>query len=155
MYEEKQLISIDSVDVKFPESTNPPDEEVKPSPKGLPRVIELFRGALSEQTEDVKESSRLTDSPVCLINAQGGLSSQLQKILSQNSPDYQPAKRILEVNPQAALIGRLSELSTNSENDGVKLKPCDTKLSVHSTGCPASRTSASLMLPSGPGSPAP
>ncbi len=117
MYEEKQLISIDSVDVKFPESTNPPDEDVKPSPKGLPRVIELFRGALSEQTEDVKESSRLTDSPVCLINAQGGLSSQLQKILSQNSPDYQPAKRILEVNPQAALIGRLSELSTNSEND--------------------------------------
>lgn len=117
MYEEKQLISIDSVDVKFPESTNPPDEEAKPSPKGLPRVIELFRGALSEQTEDVKESSRLTDSPVCLINAQGGLSSQLQKILSQNSPDYQPAKRILEVNPQSALIGRLSELSTNSEND--------------------------------------
>ena len=46
-FQEKDLISIDSADVKFPESTNPVDLEVKSTPKHFPRVLELFRGALA------------------------------------------------------------------------------------------------------------
>lgn len=117
-YEGKDLISIDSADVKFPESTKPKDEsEHRPAPPHFTRVLELFRGALDKKVADVRESSRLTDSPCCLVNSQGTMSSQLQKILSQTMQAFELPKRIMEVNPHAPLISRLCELSSNPQND--------------------------------------
>ena len=116
-YENKDLISIDSADVTFPESTNLAEEELKPKPKNLTRVLELFRGALEGKLQDIRESSRLTESPCCLINPQGTMSNQLQKVLSHTMKEYEAPKRIMEINPYSALINRLCELSGNSDND--------------------------------------
>lgn len=116
-YKDKQLISIDSADVKFPESTNPPDTETKSAPPHFTRVLELFRGALGDEVQDVKESSQLGDSPAALVNPEGGYSRLLQQVLKQQTKEYDIAKPILEVNPHAALISRLCELTNNSAND--------------------------------------
>lgn len=117
-YEGKDLISIDSADVKFPESTKPVDDDsLKPKPKNFTRVLELFRGALDSKVSDVRESSRLTESPCCLVNPQGTMSNQLQKVLSHTMKDYEAPKRIFEINPHAGLVDRLCELSNNSDND--------------------------------------
>lgn len=117
-YEGKTLISIDSSDIKFPESTkNAEDDSLKPKPKNFTRIIELFRGALDDKVSEVKESSRLTDSPCCLVNPSGTMSNQLQKVLSHTMKDFAESKRIMEVNPHASLINRLCELSNNSDND--------------------------------------
>ena len=115
-YSDKDLISVDSADVKFPESTVP-EPESKPAPQHFPRVIELFRDALGDAVADVKESSRLTESACCLVNAEGTMSSQLQKLLSQSMKDYPVSKRTLEINPHAPLIERLCELTVNPQND--------------------------------------
>lgn len=117
-YEKKALISIDSADVVFPESTKPADDDsLKPKHKNFTRVLELFRGALDNKVSDVRETSRLTDSPCCLVNPQGSMSNQLQKVLSHTMKDYEPPKRIMEINPHAALVTRLCDLSGNSDND--------------------------------------
>ncbi len=117
-YEDKDLISIDSADVVFPESTKPADDDsLKPKPKNFTRILELFRGALDNKISDVRESSRLTESPCCLVNPQGTMSNQLQKVLSHTMKDYEAPKRIMEVNPHAGLVERLCELSGNSDND--------------------------------------
>ncbi len=117
-YEGKDLISIDSADVKFPDSTKPPEEsEQKSAPRNFTRVVELFRGALDKNVADVRESSRLTDSPCCLVNSHGTMSSQLQKVLSQTMKGFESPKRVMEVNPHAPLVTRLCELATNSQND--------------------------------------
>ncbi|MFO1044224.1 MAG: molecular chaperone HtpG [Planctomycetaceae bacterium] len=117
-YEGKDVMSIDGADVKFPESTNPADEsETKAAHKNLTRVIELFRGALDSKVEEVKESSRLTDSPCCLINPRSHMSSRLQQVLGQTMRDFEQTKRVMEINPHAALVNRLCELSQNSDND--------------------------------------
>ena len=117
-YENKTLISIDSAEVEFPASTNPAeDESTKEKPKNFTRIIELFRGALDNKVSDVKESSRLTESPCCLVNPQGSMSNQLQKVLSHTMKDYEAPRRIMEVNPHAQLVARLCELSNNTDND--------------------------------------
>ncbi len=116
-YKEKKLVSIDSSDVVFPESTTPADEPAQTAPKGFTRVLELFRGAVSDQVQDVREASTLGDAPSALVNPQGGYSRLLQQVLRQNSKEYQPTKPVLEVNPHAALITRLAELTNNAEND--------------------------------------
>jgi len=126
-YKEKELISIDSADVKFPESTNPTNVETPSAPKNLPRVIELFRGALGDAVQDVKESSLLGDAPVSLVNPQGGYSRLLQQVLKQQSQQYDVAPPILELNPQSPLITRLCELSLNGDHDEF-LRACGQQL---------------------------
>src|SRR4029079_13116629 len=117
-YEGKDLISIDSAEVKFPESTETAESaERQPAPKNFTRVIELFRGARDNKVTDVRESSRLTDSPCCLVNAQGTMSSQLQKVLSQTMKSFALPQLIMAVNTHAPLVRRLCELSANSDND--------------------------------------
>lgn len=117
-YNGKDVMSIDGADVKFPESTTPPEEaEAKATPKNFTRVVELFRGALDNKVTDVKESSRLTESPCCLINPRSHMSSRLQQVLGQTMQGFEQEKRVMEVNPHAALINRLCELSNNSDND--------------------------------------
>lgn len=116
-YSGKDLISIDSADVKLPESAGAVETPIQPAPQRFTRVLELFRGALDGKVTDVRESSRLTDSPCCVVNSHGRMSNQLQKVLNQTMQAFEAPARILEVNPHAALVGRLCELSANSEND--------------------------------------
>ena len=131
-YENKDLISIDSADVKFPESSTPaPDMDLKPAPKNLTRILELFRGALDGKVSDVKESSRLTESPCCLINPHGTMSSQLQKVLSHTMKYYESPKRVMEINPHSGLVNRLCELSDNSDNDDF-IRDCGRQLYANS-----------------------
>jgi len=117
-FEGKDLISIDSADIRFPESTNPAVEaEAKKTPHHFTRVLELFRGALDKRVADVRQSDRLTDSICCLVNSEGTMSSQLQKVLSTTMKGFEMSKRVFEVNPQARLVERLCELAGNPDND--------------------------------------
>lgn len=117
-FEGKDLISIDSAEVRFPESTNPVVETEKPpTPTNFTRVLELFRGALDKRVADVRLSERLTDSTCCLVNAEGTMSSQLQKVLSSSMKGFEMSKRVFEVNPHARLTERLCELAGNPVND--------------------------------------
>lgn len=118
MYNGKEVMSIDGSDVKFPESTTTEAEtETKAAPTNFTRVVELFRGALDDKVAEVKESSRLTDSPCCLINPRSHMSGRLQQVLGQTMRDFEQTKRVMEVNPQSNLINRLCELSNNTDND--------------------------------------
>ncbi|MEW4567462.1 molecular chaperone HtpG [Tautonia sp. JC769] len=115
-FEGKDLKSIDAADLDLPgpEIETPPAES---SGTGFPRVLELFRAALGDRVVDVRESKRLTDSPCCLVNASGGLSTQMQRILQQANRDVPAIGRVLEVNPNAPLVARLSTLASNPSNE--------------------------------------
>jgi molecular chaperone HtpG len=120
-YDGKTLTSIDSADLDLP-GTEPETPEQKDegtaSGSGFGRVLDLFRKALGDRVQDVRESKRLTDSPCCLVNPEGGPSIQMQRLLKMTNRDFPEARRILEVNPSAPLIRRLSQLVANHDHDG-------------------------------------
>jgi molecular chaperone HtpG len=124
-FDDKKLVSIDSADVELPETAKGADmsaEEAKTeepaTSSGLARVLTLFKEALGDRVKDVRESKRLTDSPCCLVNADGSLSTQMQRLLKLTNKDFTTSPRILEVNPSAPLIKRLAGLSVNADHDG-------------------------------------
>lgn len=114
-YSGKKLVSIDDDEVKFPTASEetPEEEKKEETAAGKPAfetVLNLFRTALGEKVQMVRESKRLADSPCRLVNPTGGLSSQLEKVLSMSNKDFEMSKRILEVNPASPLIVKLTEL---------------------------------------------
>jgi molecular chaperone HtpG len=131
-YQDKELTSIDVADLGLPESAAP--TEVEPAGEGtqaresgFARVLDLFRSALGNRVKEVRESKRLVDSPCCLVNADGGYSSQMQRLLKLANKDFPESARILEVNPQAPLIRRLCHLSANTEHEAF-IKQCGVQL---------------------------
>lgn len=131
-YGGRKLVSIDAADVELPPETEEPrteEEKAKDeaSAAGMSRVLTLFREALGDRVKDIRESKRLTESPCCLVNADGGLSTQMQRIMKMTDKDFQASGRILEINPSAPLIRRLSALSGNSDHDGF-IKLCALQL---------------------------
>ncbi len=126
----KPLTSIDSDDLDLPDAPAEEEpeklDESKAEP-GFQRVLTLFREAIGDRVREVRESHRLTDSPCCLVNADGSFSTQMQRILKMANQEVPEASRILEVNPKAPLVRRLSRLSANAEHDGF-IKECGLQL---------------------------
>jgi molecular chaperone HtpG len=123
-FSEREIVSVDSSELKLPEkktdAAESKDEAEKKSseeiPGGFEQLLTLFREALQDQVQDVKRSERLTESDCCLVSAQGSMSTTMQRVLRMNTPDFEMAKMILEINPKSALVRRLSEIATNSDN---------------------------------------
>jgi molecular chaperone HtpG len=133
-FADKDIVSIDSAEVELPEAKpetkEGDDAESKTAseqPAGLDRVIELLKEGLGEKVEDVRVSQRLTTSACCLVTPEGGMSAQLQKVLSQASDEFQMAKRIFEINPKHKLVQRLAGLSANAQHDDF-IKSCGQQL---------------------------
>ena len=67
---------------------------------------------LKEKVKDVRVSSRLTDSPVCLVSDEGAMDPQLEKILQQHNQLNQGLSlKVMEINPQHKLIKKLAKIS--------------------------------------------
>jgi molecular chaperone HtpG len=82
------------------------EADLKESKNLLRRVKE----ALVERVSEVRVSSRLTDSPACLVLGEHDLSRQMQKLLEASGQKPPPGKPALELNVQHALVKHLDGL---------------------------------------------
>lgn len=70
-------------------------------------VLTKLKEALKDKAEDVRVTTRLVDSPACLVVQDGGMSTQLARLLKQAGQSAPDAKPVLEVNPEHALVKKL------------------------------------------------
>ena len=86
------------------------DKDAKTDNEATSALISAMKSALGDVVSDVRESKRLTDSPVCLIAGDGGLDRNLEKLLSrQQAPGVQKSAPILEINPSHGLVQVLAD----------------------------------------------
>ena len=74
----------------------------------LAPVFERLKEALGESVADVRPSTRLTDSPACLVVGEGEASVHLERILRAAGHDAPGVKPVLELNAMHPLVARLS-----------------------------------------------
>jgi molecular chaperone HtpG len=70
-------------------------------------TLAKLKEALKDKAEDVRATSRLVDSPACLVVSDGGMSTQLARMLKQAGQKVPDAKPVLEVNPEHPLVKKL------------------------------------------------
>ncbi|BDQ33977.1 molecular chaperone HtpG [Pseudodesulfovibrio portus] len=83
----------------------------------LDKLVARFKDALGDSVTEVKPSTRLSDSPVCLSNPDGQFTSSMDKIMRVMHKDSSIPKKVLEINPDHALIRNMLSIMERDEND--------------------------------------
>jgi len=116
-FEEMSLKSIAKGDLEGLDSKEDKKKKEK-TVKDYEKVITKVQKILESQVKEVKVSSRLSESPSCLVadeNEMGGNMERIMKSLGQDVPDTKP---ILEINPDHPLV---KKLKTKVDKDLVKV----------------------------------
>jgi molecular chaperone HtpG len=83
----------------------------------LDRLIALFKARLGERVQDVRPSSRLTESAVCLVADEHAMDMRLERFLQQHQQLDELSKRVLEINPKHALIRQMAARAAAAEEE--------------------------------------
>ena len=116
-FEEMSLKSIAKGDLEDLDSKEDKKKKEK-TVKDYEKVITKVQKILENQVKEVKVSSRLSESPSCLVadeNEMGGNMERIMKSMGQDVPDTKP---ILEINPEHPLV---KKLKTKVDKDLVKV----------------------------------
>ena len=70
-------------------------------------VVEKLSASLNKKAKEVRVTTRLVDSPACLVTSDGDLSPQLLRMLKQAGQPVPEIKPILEINPEHPLVKKL------------------------------------------------
>ena len=70
-------------------------------------LLAKLKEALKDKAEDVRVTTRLVDSPACLVVKDDGMSTQLARMLKQAGQAAPEVKPVLEVNAEHALVKKL------------------------------------------------
>ncbi|KAF0140347.1 MAG: molecular chaperone HtpG [Stygiobacter sp.] len=128
-YKDFELKSVDNVDMKNLKDLKDVEEKknevaplAKDDQKQFYSLLSKMKSILNDRVEDVVESKRLVDSPACLVSKDDSMSSQMKKILKMTKQDVGVEKKVLEVNPDHALVRNLVKVFKTDSNDEFILK---------------------------------
>ncbi len=71
-------------------------------------TLDKLKGALADRAKDVRVTTRLVDSPACLVVEEGDMSGHLARMLKQAGQSAPKSQPILEVNPEHAMVKKLA-----------------------------------------------
>jgi len=91
-------------------------EEDKKEEKEIEPLIERIKKVLGEDVKDVKASTRLSDSPSCVVVDEKDPTVQMQEMLRQMGQDNMPEiKPILEINPTHPIVKKLEGIKDDND----------------------------------------
>ena len=97
------------------------DEEEKKAAQvtaeALKPLIERLKASLKDRAKDVRVTTRLVDSPACIVVDEGDMSGHLARMLKQAGQSAPKAQPILEINPEHALVKRLDSAEGSERFD--------------------------------------
>ncbi len=91
----------------------------KREPSPIDPLINTAKVVLGGRIRDVRASKRLTESPSCLVDAAGGLSRNMERILRMAQPGspISASPRILELNAEHPFVKAANKLSEQNKDD--------------------------------------
>jgi len=115
-YKDKPLANVASADLEAPvDEENKPENEPELPQADAATSIERFKAQLGERVTDVRMTNRLSDSPARLVDPEGALNQEMQRVYRMLNRDFEAPKKVLELNPHHPILVRLSSLPADSE----------------------------------------
>ena len=115
-YDEKDLKSVNRSGATDDFSDNS-DKEAE---KTIKPVLKKIKKILGDKVKDVKVSSRLSDSPSCIVADENDPTAQMQEMMrSMGQMDVPEIKPILEINPKHDIVLKLKDKTRQKSFDDI------------------------------------
>jgi molecular chaperone HtpG len=89
--------------------------------KAAASTIDALKAALGDKVHEVRVSSRLTDSPSCLVLEEYDMALHMQRLMRAAGHEVPTAKPSLEINPEHPLLKRFDMLADGAERESLAL----------------------------------
>jgi molecular chaperone HtpG len=118
-FKDKPLTSIGRGEIKLgsDEERKKETEALEDKSREYGDLLTCLRVALQDDIKEVRLSSRLTSSAVCLVSDDNDMSARMQKMLKQLGQEPQKTRAVLEVNPGHPLIPKLAAIFQQNKDD--------------------------------------
>jgi len=117
-YDEKDLKSVN----RSGAADDISEDADKDSEKSTKPVLKKIKKVLGDKVKDVKVSSRLSDSPSCIVADENDPTSQMQEIMKSMGQTGMPEiKPILEINPNHEIVEKLKSMTRQKGFDDIAL----------------------------------
>lgn len=110
-YKEHKLVNIADANLELPSSEEEAEDETDETKEGEnDALLERFKSQLGDKVSDVRTTKRLSDSPARLVDPEGALNQEMQRVYRMLNQEYDVPKKVLELNPNHSIVQRLNEL---------------------------------------------
>ena len=122
-FDGKKFVDVAKGDVKFGSEEEQKAEKaaVEKSAADLKPFLDAVRRELESKVSDVRVSTRLTDSPCCLVQQENAMPPSMVRMMRAMKSDVPEEKRILEINASHPLIEKVRGLEGDALKDAVTL----------------------------------
>ena len=120
-YKDKKFIPINAKDLELDtkEEKEKKEKEFQEQKEKYKPLITIIQKTLVEELEEVKLSSRLTKSPVCLVSS--GTSVRMEEIMSSMGRGENKSKRIMEINPKHPVFDKMLKVPEQQQKEWIEL----------------------------------
>lgn len=112
-----QSVAKGEVDLDTEEEKTAHEAERKEREKDFADLLTWLKETLSEHVKEVRLSTRLTESPACLITDAFGITPTLARMYRASGQDVPVEKRTLELNPDHPLVTGLQQAQKDRADD--------------------------------------
>ncbi|WP_343710744.1 molecular chaperone HtpG [Mycobacterium sp.] len=126
-----QSVAKGEVDLDGEEDTSEAEREEQQ--KEFADLLSWLKETLSEHVKEVRLSTRLTESPACLITDAFGITPALARLYRASGQDVPASKRILELNPNHPLVTGLREAHKRAGDDAALAEVTETAELLYGT----------------------
>ncbi|OBI22341.1 molecular chaperone HtpG [Mycobacterium sp. E2327] len=116
-FDGKPLQSVARGEVDLDDEEGKSEAEREEQEKEFADLLTWLKETLSEHVKDVRLSTRLTESPACLITDAFGITPTLARLYRATGQDVPVGKRILELNPNHPLVTGLRDAHKDRADD--------------------------------------
>ncbi len=120
-FDSKKLVNVTKGDLDLGDLTKEEKKEQKEAKGKYKTFMKDFEEKMGDQLKEVRVTTRLKESPCCLVVDEQDLGANMERILKMANQKVTPGKRILEINPEHPISRSLVEMfTTDSTNPKLK-----------------------------------
>ncbi len=116
-YEGKQFKSVTRGDLDLGDLDKEEKQAKKKVESKVKKLAERMKNILADEVKEVRVTTRLKDSPSCLVADEGDMGVHMEKIMKAMGQEAPSAKRILEINGQHPIIVNMNRVYENDPKD--------------------------------------
>jgi HSP90 family molecular chaperone len=110
-----ELKNVAQADIDASQTPKEEEEAEKIPDADFSSLAERFKQVLGERVTDVRASNRLSQSVARLVDPDGTMNPELQRVYRYLGKEYEVPKKILELNPSHTILKNLLGLESGSE----------------------------------------